>query len=84
MGDGYCRHCDDEVHAIRVERDFLVTLLCHIEQDILSHLQGSLEEDIEDNCDFCDGERSRQLLNLVWKAKAVSRSQHPRIVISIF
>jgi hypothetical protein len=83
MGDGYCIHCDNENHALRVERDFLLMLLCHVDQGMLSHLQDSLEEDIEGNCDSCGGELSRQLLNLVWKAKTVSPSQHPRIVISI-
>ena len=81
---GYCRHCDEEDHALRVERDFLLTLLCHVDQDMLSHLQESLHEDIEGNCDYCAGERSRELLDLVLRAKADNRSQHPRIVISIF
>jgi hypothetical protein len=84
MGDGYCRHCDDEDQAIPVERDFLLTLLCHVDQDMLAHLQDSLREEIEGNCDYCGGERSRQLLGLVLKAKAASRTQRLRIVISIF
>ena len=84
MGDGYCRHCEDEDHAIAVEEDFLFTLLCHVDQGMLEHVQDSLREEIRGNCDACGGERSRQLLGLVLKAKAASRIQRPRIVISIF
>ena len=84
MGDGYCIHCDNENHALRVERDFLLTLLCHLDQGMLTHLQDSLEEDIEGNCDYCGGDWSRELLDLVLRAKEDNRSQHPRIVISIF
>jgi hypothetical protein len=84
MGDGYCRHCEDEDQAIQVEGDFLLTLLCHLDQDVLAHVQDSLQEEIEGNCDSCGGERSRQLLDLVLKGKAANRTQRPRIVISIF
>ena len=84
MGDGYCRHCDDEDQAIPVERDFLLTLLCHVDQDMLAHLQDSLREEIEGNCDYCGSERPRQLLDLVLKAKAAKSTQRPRRVISIF
>jgi hypothetical protein len=35
MGDGYCRHCEVEDEAILVEGDFLLTLLCHLDQDVL-------------------------------------------------
>jgi hypothetical protein len=84
MGDGYCRHCEVEDQAILVEGDFLLTLLCHLDQDILAHLQDSLRKDIQGNCDTCGGERSHQLLDLVVQAKGTARSQRPRIVISIF
>jgi hypothetical protein len=83
MGDGYCRHCDDKDQVIPVERDFLLTLLYHVDQGMLSHLQDSLHEDIRGSCDYCHGEVARELLDLVLKAKADNRSQHPRIVISI-
>ena len=83
MGDGYCRHCDDEDQTIAVEEDFLFTLLCHVDQDMLARVQDSLREEIEDNCDNCGGERSRQLLALVLKAQTANRSQRPRIVISL-
>jgi hypothetical protein len=83
MGDGYCIHCEDEDQAIPVERDFLFTLLCHLDQESLTHIQDSLQEDIDGNCDNCGGDRSRQLLDLVQKAKAANRSHRPRIVISI-
>jgi hypothetical protein len=86
MGDGYCRLCEDEDHiiTITVERDFLLTLLFHLDQDVLANLQDSLRESIQANCDYCGGERSRQLLDLVLTAKVAPRSQRPRIVISIF
>jgi|RhiMetStandDraft_8_1073273.scaffolds.fasta_scaffold84248_2 hypothetical protein len=84
MGDGYCKHCDDENQTIPVESDFLLTLLCHVDQDMLAHMQDSLREEIEGNCDYCGGERSRQLLNLAHKAEAAKSTQRPRIVISIF
>ncbi len=84
MGDGYCRHCEVEDEAIPVEGDFLLTLLCHLDQEVLARLQDSLREDIHANCDACGGERSHQLLDLVLKAKVAARSQRPRIVISIF
>ena len=84
MDDGYCRHCEVEDQAIPVEEDFLLTLLCHLDQDVLAHVQESLLEAIHANCDACGGERSRQLLDLVLKAKVVARSQRPRVVISIF
>jgi hypothetical protein len=83
MGDGYCRHCEDEDHTIPVEGDFLLMLLCHLDQGMLAHLQDTLREEIEGNCDYCGGERSRQLLALVMKAQAANRSQRPRVVISI-
>ena len=84
MGDGYCMHCDDEDTTIPIGGDLLLTLLCHLDQDTLIHLQESLQEDFEGNCDNCGGERSRQLPVLVMKAKEANRSQRPRIVISIF
>jgi hypothetical protein len=80
----YCRHCEDEYQAIPVEGDFLLTLLCHLDQEVLAHVQDSLREDINGNCDACGGERSRQLLDLLLKAKVVTGSHRPRIVISIF
>ena len=84
MGDGYCMHCADEDTTIPVGGDLLLTLLCHVDQDSLTHVQESLQEDIDGNCDNCGAERSRQLLALVLKAKSANRQQHPRIVISIF
>jgi hypothetical protein len=84
MGDGYCRHCGIDNEAILVEADFLLTLLCHLDQDVLALLQDSLRKDIQSNCDACGGERSHQLLDPVLKAKAVTPSQRLRIVISIF
>jgi hypothetical protein len=84
MGDGYCRICEGEDEAIPVERDFLLTLLCHLDQEVLAHVQDSLREVIHANCDACGGEPSRQLFDLVQKAKVATRSQRPRIVISIF
>jgi hypothetical protein len=84
MGDGYCRHCEDEDQAIPVERDFLLTLLCHLDQAVLAHLQDSLRKEIHASCDACGGERSHQLLALVLKAKAAKPSQRPRILISIY
>ena len=84
MGNGYCSHCDDEDNTITVEGDFLLTLLCHVDQGFLEQLAGSLQEDIEGNCDSCGGERSRQLLDLVLRAKSANRQQRPRVVISIF
>jgi hypothetical protein len=83
MGDGYCMHCEDEDQAIPIGGDFLFTLLCHLDQDRLIQLKDSLDEDIEGNCDNCGGERSRQLLELVLKAKKANRSHRPRVVISI-
>ena len=83
MGDGYCIHCEDEDQAIPVERDFLFTLLCHVDQVMLEHLEDSLQEDIDANCDNCGGGRSRQLLDLVLRAKSANRSRRPRVVISI-
>jgi hypothetical protein len=84
MGDGYCRVCEGEDDAIPVEREFLLTLLCHLDQEVLAHVQDSLREEIQGNCDACGREPSRQLLDLVLKAKVVTCSQRPRIVISIF
>jgi hypothetical protein len=84
MGDGYCRHCEAEDHTICVEGDFLLTLLSHLDQAVLAHVQDSLREEIHGGCDACGGERSHQLLDLVLKAKAAKPSQRPRIVISIF
>jgi len=84
MGDGYCIHCADEDTTIPVGGDFLLTLLCHLDQDSLTHLQESLQEDIHGNCDNCGAERSRQLRDLLLKAKSANRQQRPRIVISIF
>jgi hypothetical protein len=75
MGDGLCRHCEDEYQAIiHIEEDFLLTLLCHLDQEVLAHVQESLREAIHANCDACGGERSHQLLDLVLKAKVVARS----------
>ena len=51
MGDGYCRHCVVEDQAIPVEEDFLLTLLCHLDQDVLARLQESLREEIHGGCD---------------------------------
>jgi hypothetical protein len=84
MGDGYCIHCEDEDNTIPVEGNFLLTLLCRVDQGILEQLEDSLQEDIEGNCDSCGGERSRQLLDLVLRAKSANRQQRPRVVISIF
>ncbi len=84
MGDGYCRICEGEDDAIPIEREFLLTLLCHLDQEVLAHVQDSLRKDIHGNCDECGGERSHQLLDLVLKAKVVTPLQRPRIVISIF
>jgi hypothetical protein len=83
MGDGYCRHCDDTEQSIPVERDFLLTLLCHLDRDMLSHLQEFLDEEIHGSCDYCRGEVSRQLLALVLKAHVVTPPHRPRIIISI-
>ena len=84
MGDGYCMHCVDEDTTIPVGGDFLLMLLSHLGPERLTHVQDSLQEDIDGNCDSCGGERSRQLLDLVLKAKVRTRSQHTRIVISIY
>ena len=78
MGDGYCRLCEGEDHAIPVERDFLLMLLCNLDQEVLARVQDSLREAINANCDACGQEPSRQLLDLVLKAKVVARAQRPR------
>ncbi len=78
MGDGYCRHCEVEDEAIPVEGDFLLTLLCHLDQEVLAHVQDSLREAINANCDACGEEPSRQLLDLVLKARVVARAQRSR------
>ena len=57
MDDGYCRICEGEDEAIPVERDFLLTLLCHLDQEVLAHVQDSLREEIHANCDACGGEQ---------------------------
>jgi hypothetical protein len=81
---GYCRLCEGEDQAIPVERDFLLMLLCHMDQEMLAHVQDSLREEINANCDACGQEPWCQLLDLVLKAKVVAWAQRPRKVISIF
>jgi hypothetical protein len=53
-------------------------LLCHLDQEMLAHVQDSLRKEIHANCDACGQEPSRQLLDLVLKAKVVARAQRPR------
>jgi hypothetical protein len=65
MGDGYCRHCDDETKILPVNERFLQMLIWHMRKDALLKCRTILAEEIRGNCDNCGAERSRRLLELV-------------------
>jgi hypothetical protein len=75
MGDGYCRHCDDEDEVIPVNREFLLALVVHMKRKALVTCKHFLQEEIRGGCDYCRGERSEQLLALVEQALARRRAK---------
>jgi hypothetical protein len=64
MGDGYCKHCDDDDNP-QISRDFLAQVFRCVRTKDLWRFAEMITEDIRGNCDHCGAEISRMLLALI-------------------
>jgi hypothetical protein len=63
MGDGYCKHCDDDDNP-QISRDFLEQVFRSVRKRDLVRFEALLTEDIQGNCDACRAETSCILLTV--------------------